>query len=368
MNTCALLRQICRAFCLSGEITAWEQITTGQINTTYRVICRQEMQAYLVQKINPHVFPNAAQVMQNIELVTAHIRHKSGAEDTGQNHLRFFHTRDGGSCLRLGQDCWRVCNYIPHSIAFSRTDSPAILRSAGEAFGRFAAQCTDLDSTKLTETIPHFHDTPFRLAQLMRHAAEDRCGRCAAAKNEMKIIAQTQAFAGSLKAKQDRGALPLRVTHNDTKLSNVLFDRETLRPLTVIDLDTVMPGLIAYDFGDAIRSAANNAAGEERDFEHPKLDLALFRAFAEGYLRETIGFLTHEERNTLAEGVLTATLELAIRYLDDFITGDHYFRVKNPDQNLRKARRQLALFQDMRNKYDDMNRILCEIAEQTENR
>lgn len=365
MNTCALLRQICRAFCLSGEITAWEQITTGQINTTYHVICGQKMQDYLVQKINRHVFPNAPQVMQNIEFVTAHIRRKSGAADTC---LRFFHTRDGSSCLRVEQEWWRVCNYIPHSIAFSRTDNPAILRSAGEAFGRFAAQCTDLDSTKLTETIPHFHDTPLRLAQLMRHAAEDRCGRCSAAKNEMEIIAQTQAFADSLKAKQDCGALPLRVTHNDTKLSNVLFDRDTLRPLTVIDLDTVMPGLIAYDFGDAIRSAANCAAGDDRDFEHPKLDLALFRAFAEGYLRETIGFLTPEEQDSLAEGVLAATLELAIRYLDDFITGDHYFRVKNPDQNLRKARRQLALFQDMRNKYDDMNRILCEIAEQMEHR
>lgn len=368
-STKELLQYICRKFGVPGKLVDWKQITRGNINKTFRVSCVEKSKetAYLVQKMNTYVFDTPEQVMQNIDLITSHIRRKNEAAGIfeGRRQLSFYHTDAGENYLvlqRYGQnEYWRVCNYIADSIVFDKTRDPKVLYMSGVAFGRFEAQLKDFDAHQLIETIPHFHDTRYRLNRFFRHVEEDICGRCDEVRNEIQIIAQEKAFGCRLNEMQDKGELPLRVTHNDTKINNVLFDRKTLQPLTVIDLDTVMLGLVSYDFGDTIRSAANAA-----DLNKVRLDLTLFQAFAEGYLKEVSGFLSVKELDSLATGAAVVTLELAVRYLDDYITGDLYFHAKYPKQNMEKARRQLLLFQDMMEKYNEMTRIIENAAEQSE--
>lgn len=365
-----VLQYICRAFCIPGKLVGWEQITRGNINTTFRVVCVEESEEtiYLVQKMNTYVFREPEQVMRNIDLVTSHIRMKNEAAGILEcrRQLSFYHTDVGKNYLMIQRhgekEYWRVCNYISDSVAFDKISDPNIVYMAGAAFGQFEAQLLDFDATQLTETIPHFHDTRFRLNRFFRHVEEDSCGRCDEVRNEIQIIAQEKAFGCRLNEMQDKGDLPRRVTHNDTKINNILFDRRTLQPLTVIDLDTVMLGLVAYDFGDTIRSAANTA-GNTADCNKIQLDLTLFQAFAEGYLKQMSGILSGEELESLATGTAVVTLELAIRYLDDYITGDSYFHAKYPKQNLEKARRQLYLFQDMIEKYDKMMHIIQNVTE-----
>ncbi len=369
-DTTDILRYICRRFCICGELQAWEQITQGNINTTYKVLCdnKTETTAYLVQRINSYVFADPRQVMRNIDLVTRHITRKNkmrGIQPCGEQ-LHFYQADTGENYLSLEQDgeaeFWRVCNYIEDSVAFDKTNDLRILHGAGVAFGCFFEQLSDFDAQQLTETIPRFHDTRFRLERFFQHVTQDICGRCDEVREEIRMIAAAKAFGSSLSEKQDRGLLPLRVTHNDTKLSNVLFDKQTLQPLTVIDLDTVMAGAVAYDFGDAIRSAANTAASDEMELDKIRLDLGLFHAFSAGYLSQTADILTQAELHSLAQGAATVTLELAVRYLDDYITGDRYFKIKYPKYNLIKARCQLALFRDMMEKYSEMERIVYKIA------
>ena len=361
-RTTERLFNICRRFRLSGDLIRFRLIPQGNINTSWYAELREgsHVGQYLIQKINRHVFPDPAGVMGNIDRITGHLSEKE--RDPAQHRVLHFHqTAEGTSFIALGEgeaaEYWRVCDFISNSVTFDAGEGGLpVLRSAGKAFGRFTRQLLDFDPALLTETIPHFHDTPFRLRTLMEAVKRDPLGRAKHAENEINIVRENRDFAGTLQRQLDRGELPLRVTHNDTKTNNVLFHRDTLEPLAVIDLDTCMPGLVCHDFGDMIRFAACSV--DASDPVRRTLDLERFRACAEGYLSETGDFLTPAELGSLAPGAAVIALELASRFLTDHLTGDPYFRAEYPGHNLVRAKAQLSLFQDMMAKMEEMQAII----------
>ena len=360
-KTTAELAEVCAAFKIGGELTGYEINPTGNINTTYKVVFLSEdgtEKFYILQKINTYVFKNPLLIMNNIDHVTEHIR----AKGLKKPSLHFHHTASGANYYSNSHGCfWRLCNYID-SMTFDICGDPQILRRAGQAFGDFQMQLSDFDASKLHETIPAFHNTEKRLDKLFTDVLEDTCGRAASVRDEIEYIDSLRPSVIELGELLNRREIPLRVTHNDTKVNNVLFDRNTREPLTVIDLDTVMPGLTMHDFGDAVRSAANTAAEDERNLSAVRFDLNLYRAFADGFIGRTAGALTDREIETMALGALTITVELASRFLDDYLIGDKYFKINYAEHNVDRARCQLRLARDMVFKFGEMRSIVKEIT------
>ncbi|MHB1155196.1 MAG: phosphotransferase enzyme family protein [Eubacteriales bacterium] len=358
------LKEVCNSFRIEGNLIDYEINTIGNINTTYKVLFRRSdgmEKSYIMQKINTYVFKNPTFIMSNIDYVTSHIR----AKNCSKPSLHFHHTESGHNYYSNSGSCfWRLCNYID-SVTYNVCCNPEILHYAGQAFGEFQMQLSDFDASKLSETIPDFHNTKKRLDKLFADVEADEYGRAASVQPEIDYIRSMREIAYTLNDLLGSGEIPLRVTHNDTKVNNVLFDKNTNEPLTVIDLDTVMPGLAMHDFGDAVRSAANTAAEDEKDLSKVTLDLGLFRAFSEGFISQTAGALTKKEIGTMALGALTITIELASRFLDDYITGDKYFKVNYEGHNIDRTRCQLKLAQDMVEKFDEMNAIIKEITDKT---
>ena len=358
------LALICKEFRIPGELILYRLIPTGHINTAYYVALYDgnEVRQFLAQKVNWYVFREPVSMMHNIDLITRHIMDKERTLER-RRRLHFHHTAEGRNYLILGEgenaEFWRLYNFIENAVCFETADgNPEVLRMSGKAFGKFNRQLRDFDASRLVESIPHFHDTVYRMNTFFDIVDEDPLGRVKDAVEEIALIRENRTFAGTLCRQIERGELPIRVTHNDTKTNNILFDRDTLDPLVIIDLDTCMPGLACYDFGDTIRFAACTAEEDERDCSKMKLDLALFRAYAEGYLAETRDFLTGSECDSLATGAAVITLELASRFLGDYLVGDKYFRIDYPEHNLVRARAQLALFRDMMLHMDDMRAII----------
>ena len=362
------LQGICRAFRLKGDVIIYRRIPNGHINEAYYVALYdgKEVRQYLVQKVNWFVFKDPITMMHNIDLITQHIMSKERTLER-RRRLHFHHTAEGNNYLILGEgeerEFWRVYNFVENSVCFETSEGNAeVLRMSGMAFGKFMRQLQDFDASQLVESIPHFHDTEYRMNTFFEIAEQDPAGRAKEAAQEIEEIRENREFAGTLCRQIRAGELPIRVTHNDTKTNNILFDRDTLDPLVVIDLDTCMPGLACYDFGDTIRFAACTAEEDERDTEKIKLDLRLFRAYTEGYLSQTADILTEKEIESLPVGAAGITLELASRFLGDYLTGDRYFRIDYPEHNLVRARAQLALYREMRKQMDDMQNIVKEIA------
>ena len=359
------VREICGKFHTTGTFLAHEVLANGNINATYAVDFRQEdgsIRRYILQKINTFVFRNPTEIMDNIRRVTAHLRDK--VRSLGKPALEFYGT-DAGTNYYMEDEStvWRLENYID-GVGHNTCDSLDILRNAGAAFGEFQNQLSDFDAASLFETIPDFHNTAKRLDTLFAAAEADECGRVAECAEEIAFFRENRALASELTRMQESGEVPLRVTHNDTKTNNVIFDRETGEPLCVIDLDTVMPGLAMHDFGDAVRFAASTAAEDEPDVTKVALDLEKYRAFAEGFIRKTACSLTANEIRTMALGAITITIELAARFLTDYLTGDQYFKTLYAGHNLVRARCQIALAKDMLAKRDEMEKIVRETADE----
>ena len=372
------LSYICGQFRIPGEILVYRWIPAGHINTAYYVAVYngKEVTQLLVQKINTYVFREPIGMMRNIERITEYIRAQERTMEK-RRRLHFRHTADRKNYVILKNgtvtgdevdfqdenvEFWRVYNFIECSTSFETADGdPEVLRMSGKAFGKFNRQLRDFDASQLMESIPHFHDTVYRLNGFFRTVEEDPLGRVKDALPEIETIREYRDFAGTLCRQIEKGELPIRVTHNDTKTNNILFDKDTLDPLVIIDLDTCMPGLACYDFGDTIRFAACTA--EEDQPEGMGLDLHLMRAYTEGYLSEMKDVLTPAEIESLPVGAAVITLELASRFLDDYLVGDKYFRIDDAEQNLRRARAQLTLFRDMMAHMDDMNRIIREVSQ-----
>lgn len=356
---------LAQVFCLSGDVTDYKVIGNGNINTTYDVTMRdgEKTRRFVFQKLNIFVFKSPKRIMKNIEKITSHIADKLELEGKSRDGvMHFAHTAEGKNYYMEDQGFWRISEFVPNTVTHNACDDLDVLRSAGVAFGNFQTMLSDFDATALYETIPGFHDTRSRIAVLLRHVNEDPCGRVDEVEEEVSRIRAYRSLAVRLNELIDSREIPLRVTHNDTKINNVLFDQDTGEAKTVIDLDTVMPGLVAYDFGDAIRFAANTAPEDEADLSKVDLDMDRFRAFAEGFLSALGNTLTPIEVKTLSLGVFTMTLELAVRFLDDYITGDQYFKTLYRGHNLVRTRCQLRLADIVYERLGEMNKIISELT------
>ncbi len=339
-----------------GEIRA-EAHGNGHINRTYRVALGDDGGLYILQWINQHVFHNPDQVQENILAVTSHLRGKI-AEDGGdpeRETLRVIPAKDGKPYYYDGRgNWWRMFSFIDDTCSRDLPDTTALFEECGRAFGRFQRRLNDFPAESLYETIPNFHNTPWRLEQLENAARKDPKGRMKDVKEELEFCLKRAEWTGKLTDGLKAGTLPLRVTHNDTKLNNVLLDRKTGRAICVVDLDTVMPGLMAYDYGEAIRTGASLAAEDERDLSRVQLSMDLVKAYTRGFLAETGSEMGEAEIKSLPWGARMMALENGMRFLTDDLEGDTYFAIHRKRHNLDRARAQLTLVSRMEERWDEM--------------
>ncbi len=335
-----------------------EPYGSGHINDTFLVVSDRR---YILQRMNHSIFPNPERLMENIQGVTAHIRRKAREEgnDTERASLSVVPTRSGNACFRdsIGS-YWRVYEFCEGTVSRDRVESREDFYLCGEGFGTFQRMLADYPAATLYESIEHFHDTPWRYGNLMRAVERDICVRAASVSREIEFAVARKDFCETLLRAHEAGVLPLRVTHNDTKLNNILFDGKTGEPVCVIDLDTVMSGFSVTDFGDSIRFGANTAAEDETDLSKVSLDLSLFECYAKGFLKGCGGRLTEKEVELLPVGAMMMTLECGMRFLTDYLEGDAYFRIHRPNHNLDRCRNQFALLSDMERKRSDMREIV----------
>ncbi len=332
----------------------------GHINDTYRVT--GERGIYTLQRINTYVFKDPTGVMENIHGVTSHIRRKYEAAgiDASRRTLRVIKTNEGGLFTETDEGVYRMFTFVDGAVTHRVARDPAVFARAAQAFGRFQSMLADYPAEKLCETIKEFHNTPVRYANFLRALDRDVMGRAASVLPEIEYVKANADFYSAVTDGIAQGAVPLRVTHNDTKLDNVLFDEETGEGICVIDLDTVMPGSMLYDYGDALRVGMNPAAEDEKDLSKVSASLPMYRAFTEGYLSELGGVLTERELSLMPIAGRLMTLECAMRFLTDYLEGDVYFKTAYEGQNLRRTRVGLKLAEDMRQNEGEMRLILEE--------
>ena len=351
-----LHREVLSHFALDSSAVSCERYGCGHINETYLVVA-ESGRRYILQKISNRAFPDVAGLQENIAAVTAHLRRKNSTPGTA---LNLIYTKAGESWHHQGENSdWRVYDFVENSICLQAPESPEDFYQSAIAFGTFQQQLADFPAETLHETIRNFHNTPDRYRLFREALAADVKGRAAEVQPEIQFALSHQETGGKLMGMLRNGELPLRVTHNDTKLNNVMLDAGTRTPLCVIDLDTTMPGLSAYDFGDSIRFGAATAAEDEKDLSRVTMSLDLFRIFTRGFLKACPG-LTAMERQMLPVGALTMTLECGLRFLTDYLAGDVYFGIHYPEQNLDRCRTQFKLVADMEEKMAQMKSIVQE--------
>ena len=347
------------AFKMNGEPVSCENFGHGHINSTFKVATDTGAE-YILQRINKYVFKDPVRLMGNISAVTEYLREQVS---DSRMALRFVPTQEGQYCyMDEDGEFWRMHEFVG-GFCLDTPESKEDFYQSALAFGRFQSLLAGFPADTLFETIPEFHNTINRYRLFKETLAKDPVGRLAGVKAEVDFLLEREELAGTLQRMRESGELPLRVTHNDTKLNNVLLDQETRKSLCVLDLDTVMPGLSLYDYGDSIRFGAATAAEDEKDLSKMTMDLEMFAAYTRGYM-EACPTLTDKEVEMMPMGALLMTLECGLRFLTDYIDGDHYFRIAYPEHNLDRARTQLKLVADMQNKWEVMNRIVAETASQ----
>ncbi len=346
---------ILRTFRLDSAPVSCEDYGCGHVNVTFLVVT-ETGRRYILQKINHHAFRNVQGLSENIAAVTEFLRAKSGNPRSVMGLIR---TTDGAPHICYKDEYWRVYDYVDGTICLQQPETDEDFYQAAVGFGTFAQLLSDFPAEKLHETIPNFHNTPDRYRLFREAIARDAAHRAAAVQPEIDFALAREAEMATIQNALAAGEIPLRVTHNDTKLNNVLLDAQTRKALCVVDLDTVMPGSSLYDFGDAIRYGASTAAEDERDLSRVEMDLELFRVFTRGYVRACPN-LTPRELDLLPLGAKTMTMECGVRFLTDHLDGDKYFSVHREGQNLDRARTQFKLAADMEKKWDDMQRIVAE--------
>lgn len=352
------LLEVSRLFRIDYEYLGYETIKSGNVHHTYKVNFRLpdgKPKSFLVQNVNTYAFRNPVGLMDNIDKITEHIR----AKNPGQLALHFHHTADRKTYVEDGENFWRMTNYV-HSVTFNTSSDYQILWNTGKAFGEFQNNLSDFDPNNMIETIPGFHNTRQRYDKLEQSIRDDIMGRASAVQDEINFLMSVKERACTLTDMQKAGLLPLRVTHNDTKINNVLFDPETGKSMIVIDLDTVMPGVMGHDFGDAIRFAANFVEEDCPECAKAGVNMEVFRAFADGFLSMTVDTMTQTEIETLALSCFVLAAELSTRFLADYLDGDKYFKIAYPEHNLVRTRCQIALAKDMLKKMDEMEQIVRE--------
>lgn len=347
--------EVCAKFNIDTEINPYGN---GHINDTY--LC-DSTPRYILQRINANVFKNPDEVMGNIYNVTEHLRKKilEAGGDPNRETLTVIRTRDDKNFYKDEEGSfYRMYRFIEKSVSYDTVENPVQLYHAGTAFGKFQKMLDDFPAEKLFETIVDFHNTPVRVKQLEDAISKNAAGRLASVKEEVDFALEYAKYAAKITDAIKDGEVPIRVTHNDTKLNNVLFDDVTGEGVCVIDLDTVMPGSLLYDFGDALRFGASSGVEDETDLDKIWFDLEKFEQFAKGFLSEMSEFLTEKEAELLPVSALILTYECGIRFLADYLNGDTYFKIHKENHNLDRARTQLKLVKDIEGKLDEMTKIV----------
>ena len=343
-------------FRLEGKPASCERYGMGHINRTYLVVTDAQRR-YILQRLSRAAFHDIPGLMENVRAVTEYLARQT---DDPRASLHLIPTREGEYFHRDADgEYWRMYDFVEDSLCLQAPETPEDFRQSAVAFGSFQRLLRNFPAKTLHETIPDFHNTPDRYRKFEEALKADPLGRAAGVGQEIDFVLARREEAGTLQRLRDEGALPLRVTHNDTKLNNVMLDAKTRRALCVIDLDTVMPGLAAYDFGDSIRFGASTAAEDERDLDRVGLDLELYRTFVNGFV-PACGNLTDAELESLPWGARLMTLECGLRFLTDYLEGDSYFSVAYPEHNLVRARNQFRLVRDMEEKWKSMQEIVLE--------
>lgn len=356
--------QIAKNFFFEGEFLYAQPYGCGHINDTYAIYFKKSdgvTHRYILQRVNTYVFKKPEQLMSNIEKITEHLRaaiQKNGGDASRETLNLIPAKNDKSYYVSPENDYWRSYVFIEDAKTYEIVESTKHFENAGKAFGRFQKQLDSFSAQELFETIPNFHNTPKRFEDFRKAVEKDLAGRVKNAKEEIEFILQRKGDVAVVTDFMEKGKIPVRVTHNDTKFNNIMIDDKTGEGICVLDLDTVMPGSALYDFGDAIRFGASSALEDERDLSLVYMKIELFEAFARGFLSETKDILTQEEKCLLSFSAKLMTLECGMRFLGDYLNGDTYFKVHREAHNLDRARTQIKLVADMERKMDDMNKII----------
>ena len=360
MNDYVQLTKIFKTFEVTDKPESFECCSFGHINSTYFVTVANEKK-YVLQKINTSIFKKPDELSANIVGVTRFLRKKVEAAggDRDREVLHLIRSKQGGYYSK-SQDggYWRMYYYIKGARTYQMVEDPILFYNSAVAFGNFQRLLADYPADELYETIPNFHNTVSRFADFKKALEADSCGRAASVQKEINFVLERESVCSFITDRIASGEYPLRVTHNDTKLNNVMIDLVTGEGICVIDLDTVMPGSVLYDFGDSIRFGASSAEEDERDLDKVYMRLELFDDYAKGFLKGLGGSLSEAEMRGLPMGALVITLETGIRFLTDYLNGDTYFATHREGQNLDRARTQLKLVADMEKKMPEMDAII----------
>ena len=353
------LIEIASQFAIEGEIAQINALGEGFINDTFVVATAGDAPDYILQRKNHIVFPDVPGMMDNIKAVTEHIKAK--VADPMRETLTVIPANDGKLYVQDGENFWAVCLFIPDTASYDRADSPALAYQGGVGIGRFQALLADFDKP-LNETIKGFHNIRWRFQQWDETIAANPAGRVEQVQEEIKWVESRREEMLSFWSKVESGEIPTHVTHNDTKISNILFDKPTGNVLCAIDLDTVMSSTSLNDFGDAIRSYTNTGAEDDKCLDNVEMSIDMFRAYAEGYLSEQRNSMTQSELDWLAFAGRYITFEQVLRFLMDYIDGDKYYKTAYADHNLVRTRAQYKLLQSMERQYDEMCAIVKELS------
>lgn len=351
------------AFAVRGQVKSCEPYGSGHINQTFLLVCEEGGQeySYILQQMNHDVFKDIEGLMNNVKGVTTFLRRQilNNHGDPDRETLNLVPTKDGQDYYRDSQEnFWRVYLFIHGATCYNLVEKPEDFYQSGKAFGRFQCLLADYPAGELTETIPDFHNTPVRFETFQKAVDQDIMGRAKEVEAEIRFIRERQKDMGLAYDLCREGRLPVRVSHNDTKLNNIMIDDDTGQALCIIDLDTIMPGFSIFDYGDSIRFGANTAEEDERDLSKVSLSLELFEVYTRGFLEGSEGRLTETEISLLPYGAKIMTLECGMRFLTDYLQGDVYFHTSREGHNLDRCRTQLALVADMEKKWSQMEEIV----------
>ena len=356
--------KIISKFDVEGTLISCERYGEGHINSTYLAVVENngEQKNYIVQKINSKLFTNVEALMNNIKLVTEFNREKiiKAGGNPDRESLSLVYTKDGKAYhyCKCCDGYFRVYKFITDAIAYQVVEKPEHFYQSAVAFGNFANLLAEFDATQLYEVLPNFHNTEIRFDNFMKSLNADKVGRAKDVQKEIQFVLDRKDYCGRIVNLLKSGEMPTKVTHNDTKLNNVMLDNKTGEPVAVIDLDTIMPGSICYDFGDSIRFGCNPAAEDEKDLSKVNFDINLFEQYVKGYCTALGDSITKIEKENLAFGAILMTYECGMRFLTDHLDGDVYFHIKRENHNLDRARTQFKLIEDMERLYDQMLEIV----------
>ena len=357
-------KEIIPEFAVEGTLEETVPYGSGHINDTFRLTCTLEnggQKRYILQRMNDDVFKNPVELMENVMNVTSYLRKKivERGGDPDRETLNVIPTKTGDNFLKDERgDFWRMYLFIEDASSFDMVRTPEDFYNSAVAFGNFQLLLKDYPASTLHETILNFHNTVSRFSDFKKAVEEDVCGRAKEVPGEIRFVLEREADTHAICDALADGTIPLRVTHNDTKLNNVMIDNRTGKGICVIDLDTVMPGSALYDYGDSIRFGASTGAEDEKNLDLISCDLGLFETYTRGFVEGCGGSLTQEEIRMLPMGAKLMTLECGMRFLADYLQGDVYFKIHRPEHNLDRARTQFKLVADMEQKWDEMAAIV----------